>query len=126
MSLLADLFAGDALDPEYAAAAGRRAPGTRRGVGRAGVSAMLALAGLLAAVAGVQMRRHEPAAVKERHRLVAEIRDRTAASDALERRLGARGEDTQPAPAPPPAPRAPRPPAPPDPPRAPHPAPGTA
>lgn len=54
---------------------------------------MLMLAGLLVAVAVLQARRHEPAAVKERHRLIAAIRDRTAESDALERRLGAvRGE----------------------------------
>jgi uncharacterized protein YlxW (UPF0749 family) len=120
MSLLADLFAGDALDPGYAAAARRRAsagdrpavgspespetPGSsgssgsawnRRGMGRAGVAAMLVLAGLLAAVAGLQVRRHEPAAVKERHRLIAEIHDRTAASDALERRLDAARDETE-------------------------------
>jgi uncharacterized protein YlxW (UPF0749 family) len=113
MSLLADLFAGDALDPGYAAAARRRAaagrlgepaptragpagePRRRRGVGRGGVSAMLALTGLLTAIAGVQVHRHEPAAVKERHRLVAEIRDRTAASDALERRLDAVRKETE-------------------------------
>jgi uncharacterized protein YlxW (UPF0749 family) len=70
-------------------------PRMRRGVGRAGVSAMLALTGLLAAIAGVQVRRHEPAVVKERHRLVAEIRDRTAASDALERRLDAVRKETE-------------------------------
>jgi uncharacterized protein YlxW (UPF0749 family) len=108
MSLLADLFAGDALDPGYAAAARRRAaaenrpapgkpgkPGKRRGVGRAGVSVMLALTGLLAAMAVLQVRRQEPAAVKERHRLIAEIRDRTAASDALERRLDAVRDETE-------------------------------
>ena len=108
MSLLADLFAADVLDPGYAAAARRRAAagsrpapgntgntGKRRGAGRAGVAAMLALTGLLAAVAGLQARRHEPAAVKERHRLIAEIGDRTAASDALERRLEAVRDETE-------------------------------
>jgi len=100
MSLLADLFAGDALDSGYAAAARARPNKTgtmrrRRGVGLAGVSAMLALTGLLAAVAGLQVRRHEPAAVKERHRLIAEIRDRTATSDALERRLAAVRKETE-------------------------------
>lgn len=89
MSLLADLFAGDALDPGYAAAARRPAKtagGRRRGLGAA---AILALAGLLGAVAALQVHRHEPAAVRERHRLIAEIRDRTAESDALQRRLEA-------------------------------------
>jgi uncharacterized protein YlxW (UPF0749 family) len=96
MSLLADLFSGDPLDPGYAAAARRRTAdaakagraGTgRRGVGVAGVSAMLALAGLLVTVAGLQVRRHEPAAVNERHRLITQMRGRTAESDALQRRL---------------------------------------
>lgn len=90
MSLLADLFADAALDPGYAAAARRRgAAPRRRGAGVTAVAAMLALIGLLGAVAGLQVRRHEPAAVEERHRLIAEIRDRTAESDALERRLDA-------------------------------------
>jgi uncharacterized protein YlxW (UPF0749 family) len=91
MSLLADLFAGGALDPGYRAAARRRAgagPGGARRRG-GGAAAVLALAGLLAAVAALQVRRHEPAAVRERHRLVAEIHDRTAESDALQRRLEA-------------------------------------
>jgi len=81
MSLLADLFAGDAVEPEYTA--GRRHRSTR-GVGVFGV---LALAGLLVAVAGLQVQRHEPAAVEERQRLIAEIRDRTAETDELQRRL---------------------------------------
>jgi uncharacterized protein YlxW (UPF0749 family) len=84
MSLLADLFAGDTLDPGYAEVAGRRRA-TRRGA--AGLSVMLALTGLLVAIAVLQVRRHEPAAVKERHRLIAEIRDRTAESGALQRQL---------------------------------------
>ena len=95
MSLLADLFAGDALEPGYAAAARRRAAGERRRVGAAGASAVLVLSGLLVAVAGLQVHRHEPAAVKERHRLIAEIRARTAESDALERRLGAVRTETE-------------------------------
>lgn len=81
MSLLADLFAGDAVEPEYTA--GRRHRSTR-GVGVFGV---LALAGLLVAVAGLQVQRHEPAAVEERQRLIAEIRDRTAETDELQRRM---------------------------------------
>ncbi|HEY7485115.1 MAG TPA: DUF881 domain-containing protein [Streptosporangiaceae bacterium] len=88
MSLLADLFAEDALDPGYARAATTNRP-TRRGVGAVGVFAMLALAGLLVAVAGLQVRRHEPAAVKERQRLIAEIHDRTAQTDELQRRMEA-------------------------------------
>ena len=84
MSLLADLFADDALDPGYAAAAGRRTTG---GVRAAGVFGMVALAGLLVAVAGLQVRRHEPAAGEERRRLIAEIRHRTAETDELQRRM---------------------------------------
>jgi uncharacterized protein YlxW (UPF0749 family) len=41
------------------------------------------------------MRRHEPAAVKERHRLIAEIRGRTAESDALQLRLEAVRAETE-------------------------------
>ncbi len=102
MSLLADLFSGDALDPGYGEAARRRAKdgaaegaGGRRGAGAAGVTAMLTLAGLLVAIAGLQVHRHEPAAVKERHRLIAEIRGRTAESDELQRRLAAVRAETE-------------------------------
>ena len=97
MSLLADLFAHDTLDPGYAEAAAHsrrdhaaRVDARRKittGGGRAGVFGMLALAGLLVAVAGLQVRQHEPAAGEERRRLIAEIRDRTTETDELQRRM---------------------------------------
>jgi uncharacterized protein YlxW (UPF0749 family) len=105
MSLLADLFAGKALDPGYAEAAARRADrarstgdgageGTANSASRphevprhAGFVAVLVVAGLLLAVAGQEVRRSEPVAQKERARLVGEIRARTSETDALQRRL---------------------------------------
>ncbi|MFC5745498.1 DUF881 domain-containing protein [Actinomadura rugatobispora] len=114
MSLLADLFAGRALDPGYAEAAARRqaaegedgAPDPGHGPGkdrsrrrgrlfRAGVPAVLAAIGLLAAVAAAEVRRSEPVAASQRSRLVAEIRDRTARTDDLQRRVDALREQTQ-------------------------------
>ncbi len=92
MSLLAELFSARAADPGYADAAARRAargepPGTRgRG---AGVLLVVALVGVLLAVAGAEARRREPVAAQERARLVKEIRARTAESDALRRRADA-------------------------------------
>ncbi|WP_173092572.1 DUF881 domain-containing protein [Actinomadura verrucosospora] len=99
MSLLSDLFAGKVLDPGYAEAAARRAAsgGTRRRGGRlrgTGVLAVLAAAGVLLAVAGVQVRRSEPVAAKERARLVDQIHARTGETDALQRRLDRLRADT--------------------------------
>ncbi|XVQ15345.1 DUF881 domain-containing protein [Spirillospora sp. CA-255316] len=118
MSLLADLFAGKALDPGYAEAAARREAARAAGGGpesgegpskgrsggrsarrgrlfRAGVPAVLAAIGLLAAVAAAEVRRSEPVAASQRSRLVAEIRDRTARTDDLQRRVDALREQTQ-------------------------------
>ncbi|GAA2439460.1 DUF881 domain-containing protein [Actinomadura vinacea] len=101
MSLLADLFAGKVLDPGYAeAAARRRAAGRDRAPGhgrllRAGVPAVLIGIGMLVAVAGAEVRRSEPVAAAQRSRLIAEIRDRTARTDGLQRRLDALREQTQ-------------------------------
>lgn len=105
MSLLADLFAGKALDPGYAEAAERRAAaaesaagstadGAAPGASRPGplarhsfFVAVLVVVGLLLAVAVEEVRRSEPVAHKERARLVGEIRGRTSETDALQRRL---------------------------------------
>ncbi|GAA3937468.1 DUF881 domain-containing protein [Actinomadura viridis] len=107
MSLLADLYAGKVLDPGYAEAAARRAAAGTGGaartgragrhgrLARAGVPLVLVLAGMLVAVAGAEARRSEPLAAQQRTRLVAEIRDRTAGTDALQRRLEALREQTQ-------------------------------
>ncbi|GAA1879196.1 DUF881 domain-containing protein [Actinomadura bangladeshensis] len=92
MSLLADLLAGRILDHGYAEAAARRAAAggapTRRLRG-AGVLLVLALAGTLIAVAGLQTRRGEPGAAEQRSRLIGEIRARTAETDGLQRRVDA-------------------------------------
>jgi uncharacterized protein YlxW (UPF0749 family) len=100
MSLLADLFAGEALDPGYANAAARRAakgdPGRPAGPFRhAGLLIVVVVAGLLLAVAGQQVRRSEPVAQKQRDRLITEIRDRTDETDALQRRLGGLRTETE-------------------------------
>ncbi|NYD52684.1 uncharacterized protein YlxW (UPF0749 family) [Actinomadura luteofluorescens] len=100
MSLLADLFAGKHLDPGYAAAAARRAasggaaPRPRRLRG-AGVLLVLALAGALAAVAGVEAHRGEPVAAERRSKLVDQIHARTAETDALQHRLDRLRADTE-------------------------------
>ncbi|MCW2887154.1 MAG: rane protein [Streptosporangiaceae bacterium] len=100
MSLLADLFAGEALDPGYARAAARRAAGggPARSAGRfrhAGVLIVVVVTGLLLAMAGEQVRRSEPVAQKQRERLITEIRNRTDETDALQRRLGGLRTDTE-------------------------------
>jgi uncharacterized protein YlxW (UPF0749 family) len=101
MSLLADLFAGKILDPGYAeaaarrAAAGERGPGRRTGVRSAGFLAALMVIGLLLAAAGEEVRRSEPVAQRQRARLVAEIRGRTAESDGLQRRLAGLADETE-------------------------------
>jgi uncharacterized protein YlxW (UPF0749 family) len=99
MSLLSDLFAGKLLDPGYAEAAARRAASgrTRPRGGRAlsgAVLAVLVAVGVLVAVAGVQVRRSEPVAAKERARLIDQIHARTGETDALQRRLDALRADT--------------------------------
>ncbi|WP_206700351.1 hypothetical protein, partial [Actinomadura sp. RB99] len=99
MSLLSDLFSGKLLDPGYAEAASRRAAsgGTRPRGGRlrgGGVLAVLTAAGVLIAVAGVQVRRSEPVAAKERARLIDQIHARTGETDALQRRLDGLRADT--------------------------------
>ncbi|WP_433479436.1 hypothetical protein ACQPZP_21755 [Spirillospora sp. CA-142024] len=100
MSLLADLIAGKRLDPGYAEAAARRAAagetGPRRGRLRgAGVLLVVALAGTLVAVAGVEARRSEPVAAERRSRLIGEIHARTAETDGLQRRLDRLRADTE-------------------------------
>ncbi|MFF0517765.1 DUF881 domain-containing protein [Actinomadura nitritigenes] len=99
MSLLSDLFSGKLLDPGYAEAASRRAAsgGTSPRGGRlrgGGVLAVLTAAGVLIAVAGVQVRRSEPVAAKERARLIDQIHARTGETDALQRRLDGLRADT--------------------------------
>jgi uncharacterized protein YlxW (UPF0749 family) len=92
MSLLADLLAGTGLDPGYAAAATRRATagGRRGGAGQISrlFAATLAL-GLLGAVAVGQVRRGEPVAAQQRRALIAQIRQRTAETDDLQRQADA-------------------------------------
>ena len=100
MSLLADLFAGEALDPGYARAAARRAARGERGrpagpFRHGGVLIVVIVTGLLLAVAGEQVRRSEPVAQKQRERLITEIRDRTNETDALQRRLGELRTETE-------------------------------
>ncbi|RAY11111.1 hypothetical protein DPM19_31880 [Actinomadura craniellae] len=85
MSLLADLLGEQALDPGYAAAAARR--GNRPPPRRGGMLLVLVLTGVLIAVAAEQVRRSEPVAQQQRSRLIEEVRDRTAATDELQRRL---------------------------------------
>ncbi|MDL4812912.1 DUF881 domain-containing protein [Actinomadura opuntiae] len=99
MSLLSDLFSGKLLDPGYAEAAARRAAagGTRPRGGRlrgSGMIAVLVAIGVLIAVAGVQVRRSEPVAAKERSRLIDQIHARTGETDALQRRLDRLRADT--------------------------------
>jgi uncharacterized protein YlxW (UPF0749 family) len=101
MSLLADLLSGSALDPGYEAAAARRAASGDTGeAGRAGrTSRLLAatlLLGLLGAVAVVQVRRGAPVAARQRNALIAQIHQRTAETDGLQRQadeLRGRTED---------------------------------
>lgn len=96
MSLLADLFAGKGLDPGYAEAAARRGDRPPGRLGRAGVLATLVLVGMLLVMAGEQVRRSEPLAQRQRDRLIAEIRRRTAETDGLQRGLeGLRTETDQ-------------------------------
>jgi uncharacterized protein YlxW (UPF0749 family) len=96
MSLLADLLSGSGLDPDYEAAAARRAvSGDRRS--RSGrVSRLLAatvLLGLLGAIAVVQVRRGAPVAERQRNALIAQIHQRTQETDALQRQAdGLRGQ----------------------------------
>ena len=92
MSLLADLLSGTGLDPDYEAAAERRAASgdERRGAGRAArlFAATLAL-GLLGVVAVLQVRRGEPVAEQQRRALIAQIRQRTDETDGLQRQADA-------------------------------------
>ncbi|WP_160573892.1 DUF881 domain-containing protein [Actinomadura physcomitrii] len=100
MSLLADLFSGKLLDPGYAEAAARRAAsgGRTRPRGRrapaGAVLAVLVAIGVLIAVAGVQVRRSEPVAAKERARLIDQIHARSGEAGELQRRLDALRADT--------------------------------
>jgi uncharacterized protein YlxW (UPF0749 family) len=105
MSLLADLFAEEGLDPGYAEAAARRSRAREPGVSGGSDAAssrvrpgrrvargirmftVLAAAGLLAATAVVQARRVEPVANNQRERLIAEIRSRAAQGVALQRQI---------------------------------------
>lgn len=91
MSLLADLLADTGLDPDYEAAAARRATGERRGrTGRVTrLFAATLVLGLLGAVAVVQVRRGEPVAERQRRALIAQIGQRTAEVDSLQRQADA-------------------------------------
>jgi uncharacterized protein YlxW (UPF0749 family) len=100
MSLLADLFAEEGLDPGYAAAAARRTPAERarlrrRPGRRARLFSVLLAAGLLASVAIVQVRAAEPVARRQRARLVAEIGTQTARAEAQQRELDRLREQTR-------------------------------
>lgn len=88
MSLLADLLSGSGLDPGYEEAAARRAATGDSGRGPGRASRLLVatlLLGLLGAVAVVQVRRGAPAAERQRKALLAQIRQRTQETDALQR-----------------------------------------
>jgi uncharacterized protein YlxW (UPF0749 family) len=98
MSLLADLLSGSGLEPEYEAAAARRAVSgdDRAGAGR--VSRLLAatlLLGLLGAIAVIQVRRGAPVAERQRNALISQIRQRTGETDALQRQAGALQRQTE-------------------------------
>ena len=60
-----------------------------------GVPVVLAVMGLLVAVAAAEVRRSEPVAASQRAKLVAEIKSRTARTDALQRRVDALREETR-------------------------------
>jgi uncharacterized protein YlxW (UPF0749 family) len=92
MSLLADLFGGEALDPGYAEAAAR---GERPARARFGVLAVLLVVGLILAVAGAQFRRGKPAALQQRERLISDITDRSAAVDELQHRAADLADDNE-------------------------------
>jgi uncharacterized protein YlxW (UPF0749 family) len=88
MSLLADLLSDSGLDPGYERAAARRAASgsgpSRTGRGFRLLAATLLL-GLLGAVAVVQVRRGAPVAERQRDALIAQIHQRTAETEALQR-----------------------------------------
>ena len=85
MSLLVDMSAA-ALDPSYAAVAARRAQGQQAGSGRRVpvrlVTGVL-LVGLGTGVVTAQVRRHADQVGAVRSQLVADVRERTAATDRL-------------------------------------------
>jgi uncharacterized protein YlxW (UPF0749 family) len=101
MSLLADLLSGSGLDPGYEEAAARRAAsgGGSAEAGRAGrVSRLLAatlLLGLPGAVAVIQVRRGAPVAERQRNALIAQIRQRTDETDALQRQADSLQRQTE-------------------------------
>lgn len=82
MSLLNDLL-GHAADDEYAHAARRAGPGPRRRVPLL-LALGLAMAGLLLAVAALQVRARAPEVAETRRSLVAEVEERTAVTDRLQ------------------------------------------
>ena len=85
MSLLVDTM-GDALDPAYAEAAGRRERAGRAGTSRPYLAvALLLLVGLGTGVASAQVRRAAHAADGSRSRLLGDVRQATADTDALAR-----------------------------------------
>lgn len=96
MSLLADLLSDSGLDPDYEAAAARRAASGDRRSRSGRVSRLLAatvLLGLLGAIAVVQVRRGAPVAERQRNALIAQIHQRTQETDTLQRQAdGLRGQ----------------------------------
>jgi uncharacterized protein YlxW (UPF0749 family) len=98
MSLLADLLSGSGLDPAYEAAAARRAASGDHGSRAGRVARLLAatvLLGLLGAIAVVQVRRGAPVAERQRGALIAQIRQRTEETDALQRQAGGLQRQTE-------------------------------
>ncbi len=86
MSLLVDTITGS-LDPSYAAAAARH--GRPRRATRAVVLGLLLLLGIVTGAAVAQVNARSGATSDARHRLAAEVRRQTAASDRLAGQVGA-------------------------------------
>ncbi len=86
MSLLLDAMTGS-LDPSYAAAAARQG-GPRRSTRTVVLGLVLLLLGVLTGTAVTQVRARSGAISDAKHRLTAEVRRQTGASDRLVRQVG--------------------------------------
>jgi uncharacterized protein YlxW (UPF0749 family) len=95
MSLLADLLAGEGVDPGYAEAATRRGEPRGRLVRGSVLLAATLVIGVLGAAAITQVRLGEPAAQRQRRALIAQIRQRTAETDGLQRQADSLRERTE-------------------------------